>query len=108
MNSEQPTVEGKPQVGVQLAADRGTWSPKGTFRYQWLAGGDPIDGATSSAFTPTADQLGHGVKVRVTLKAPGYTTMRVKSDKTPDVAPGRFIVSTPPTISGVRPGRPSR
>ena len=101
VNSEQPTVEGKPQVGVQLAADRGTWSPRGTFRYQWLAGGDPIDGATSSAFTPTADQLGHGVKVRVTLKAPGYKTMRMKSDKTPDVVPGRFIVSAPPTISGV-------
>jgi surface antigen len=101
VNTAEPTVDGKAQVGVPLAADRGSWSPSGTFSYQWYAGGDPLDGATDATYTPTADQLGHGVKVRVTLKAPGYKTMRLRSDPSDRVAPGRFKASTPPTVSGV-------
>jgi surface antigen len=101
VNTSEPVVEGKAQVGVPLAADRGTWTPSGTFSYQWFAGGDPIAGETSPTFTPTADQLGHGVKVRVTLEAPGYRTVRMKTDPTADVVPGRFKASAPPTVTGV-------
>ena len=100
VNSVEPTVAGKAQVGVPLAADRGSWDGQGTFSYQWYSGG-PIDGATATSFTPTADQLGQGVKIRVTLAAPGYKTLRIKSDPTGDVVPGRFKASSPPTVSGV-------
>jgi surface antigen len=101
VSTTEPSVDGKAQVGEPLAADRGSYSPAGTFSYQWLAGGKRIDGATSLSFTPTADQLGQGLKVRVALKAPGYKTLRVKSDPTPDVVPGRFRASSAPTVSGV-------
>ncbi len=101
VNSTEPTIEGKAQVGLPLAADAGSWTPSGTFRYQWFSGGEPIDGATSASFIPTADQLGHGVKVRVTLSAPGYQTMRVKTAPTDDVRPGQFTATSPPTVSGV-------
>jgi surface antigen len=101
VNTTEPTVDGTAQVGVPLAADRGAWTPGGTFSYQWLAAGDPIGGATSPSFTPTASQLGQGLKVRVTLAAPGYKTLKVTSDPTEDVIPGRFKASSPPTVSGV-------
>jgi surface antigen len=101
VNSDAPSVTGKAQVGIPLATDRGTWSPRGTFSYQWFAGRTPIDGATTPGFTPTADQLGRGLKVRVSLSAPGYQTLRVKTDPTPGVAPGQFVASSPPTVSGV-------
>jgi surface antigen len=101
VSTDEPTVDGKAQVGVPLAADRGSYTPAGTFSYQWLAGGKRIDGATSLTFTPTADQLGQGLKLKVALKAPGYKTLRVKSDPTGDVVPGRFRASSGPTVSGV-------
>ena len=101
VNTATPSVTGKAQVGIPLATDRGTWSPRGTFAYQWFAGREPIDGATKPSFTPTADQLGHGLKVRVSLSAPGYQTLRVKTDPTPGVAPGQFVAGSPPTVSGV-------
>ncbi|WP_331525978.1 CHAP domain-containing protein [Nocardioides sp.] len=101
VNTTVPTVDGKAQVGIPLAADRGTWSPRGTFNYQWYAGRDKIDGATAASFTPTADQLGDGLKVRVALSAPGYRTLRVRSDPTDDVVPGQFVASSPPSVSGV-------
>ncbi len=101
VNTTVPSVDGKAQVGLPLAAARGTWTPKGTFSYQWYAGGAAIDGATSPSFTPTADQLGQGLKVRVALSAPGYKTLRIKSDATPGVLPGQFVAETAPSVSGV-------
>jgi hypothetical protein len=101
VNTTAPSVDGKAQVGVPLAASRGDWSPRGTFSYQWYAGGDPIDGADSPSFTPTADQLGRGLKVRVALSAPGYRTLAIKSDPTNQVVPGEFVATTPPSVSGV-------
>lgn len=105
VSTEVPSVAGKAQVGVPLAADRGTYTPGGnaggTFAYQWLAGTKAIDGATSLSFTPTADELGQGLKVRVALTAPGYRTLKVKSDPTAGVVPGQFKASSPPSVSGV-------
>jgi surface antigen len=101
VNSTEPSVDGKARVGRPLVADRGSWSPRGTFRYQWFAAGRPVDGATSASFTPTADQLGRGLKVRVALSAPGYKTLRVKSDRTDNVRPGRFTAWEPPAVTGV-------
>ena len=99
--SDGPTVAGKAQVGIPLATSHGTWSPTGTFAYQWYAGGDAITGATAATFTPTPAQLGSGLEVRVSLSAPGYKTKRVMTDPTADVVPGQFIAKTPPSVSGV-------
>jgi surface antigen len=101
VNTTAPSVAGTPQVGVPLAASRGTWSPGGTFTFRWYAAGKPIAGATAASFTPTADQLGRGLQVRVILSAPGYHTLRVTSEPTADVVPGRFVATTPPSVSGV-------
>jgi surface antigen len=101
VNSAAPVVNGTPQVGVQLSAARGTWSPSGTTTYQWYAGGKAVSGADAATFSPTADQLGDALQVRVSLSAPGYVTKRVRSKVTADVVPGRFKATAPPAVSGV-------
>jgi surface antigen len=100
VSTTAPTVSGTPQVGIQLSATTGSWSPAGTYRFKWYANGKVIDGATSSTFTPTAAQLGDKIKVKVAAAAAGYTTMKVVSATTAVVAPGRFTTKTQPSISG--------
>ena len=67
-----PTVNGTPRVAGRLTCDPGTWSGIGTvqFAYQWgrTDGGafQPIDGATSRAYVPAADDQGHPIACQVT------------------------------------------
>jgi len=95
-----PSVSGTPQVGVQLSAAAGTWTPVGDYTYQWVAGRVPIEGATDATFTPTASQLGKRIRVKVGIRAPGYTTVQAKTDLSARVAPGQFHADAPPTIDG--------
>jgi hypothetical protein len=95
-----PVISGTPQVGVPLSTTTGSWQPAPTLSYQWLANGQPIAGATASTFTPTADQLAAVLKVRVTAQAVGYRTKRMASVVTGAVAPGQFVMTTGPSISG--------
>jgi surface antigen len=95
-----PTVSGTPQVGVQLSATRGDWSPKASYAFQWQDADGPIPGATASTFTPTAAQVGEPLKVTVTATRDGYRTAESTSVATPKVRPGTFVAQTAPTISG--------
>jgi surface antigen len=100
VSSNPPAVSGTPQVGVQLSATAGSWSPAGSYTFKWYANGKVIDGATSSTFIPTAAQLGDTINVKVAAAAPGYTTMKVTSAATSVVAPGTFTTTTQPSVSG--------
>ena len=100
LNTREPAVSGKPQVGVPLTADPGAWSPAATLTYQWFAGGDPIEGATARRFTPTAAELGRTITVQVTANRPGYLTAVVPSVATEAVAPGHIDSHQRPTITG--------
>ena len=67
-----PTISGTAQVGETLtAATSGIGDADGlanaTFSYQWLAGGSDISGATGSAYTPVAGEVGKAIKVRVSF-----------------------------------------
>ena len=54
-------------MGQTLTATSGTWTPSdGTYAYQWLAGGSPIVGATTSSYTVVAGDVGKTLSVRVT------------------------------------------
>jgi hypothetical protein len=66
-NISLPVISGTPQVGQTLTASNGTWtnSPTG-FADQWLAGGSPISGATSSTFVPVSGNVGQTISVTVT------------------------------------------
>src|SRR3954454_1101957 len=101
VSTTEPVVSGTAQVGVQLSGTNPTIKPATSLRYQWLANGHAVAGATTSTFTPTPDQLDAVLNLRVTAIAPGYKTLHVRSAPTGTVTPGTFAVSTPPSISGV-------
>ena len=102
-----PAISGTPKVGVQLRTTPGTWSPAGSYAYQWYADRVAIPGATTSIFTPTATQKDASITTRLTATRDGYTTAVGTSAPTAEVAPGTFTNSAPPTITGVaQVGRP--
>lgn len=95
-----PTVAGGAKVGVALRATAGTWTPAGSYAYQWLASGVAIPGATASTFTPGAAQLGRALQVRVTAARASYVTGAATSAATAPTAPGTQAVVDPPSIAG--------
>ena len=67
-----PTISGTPQVEQTLTADTsGIADADGltnvSYRYQWIAGGSEIAGATGSSYTLTSSEQGQTVQVRVTF-----------------------------------------
>ncbi len=101
-NTAAPAISGTPQVGVELTASRGTWSPNRglTISWQWYADGVPVAGATSQTFTPTAAELRTVITAEVTARRAGYTPATVTTAATAPVARGVFTVLAPPTIAG--------
>ena len=68
----QPTIGGTPQVDLTLTADTSPIDDEDgltnvSYRYQWVAGGSDIDGATSSTYTLADADQGKTVRVRVTF-----------------------------------------
>jgi hypothetical protein len=103
----KPTISGTPKVGVELTATPGTWVPgAGSLTYQWrrTTGTTTINiaGATSSRYTPTADDQGKTLSVVTTATTAGYvTTSSAASSSTVVVALGTIETPTTlPEISG--------
>lgn len=100
-NVALPTVSGQAQVGQQLTADAGTWTPAdATFTYQWLADGTAVDGATTRSYALTAADLGKAMSVRVTASAPGRPDVTAESAATGPVAKGTITNGTQPSLTG--------
>jgi surface antigen len=100
-NTAAPTVTGTPEVGVKLSATTGTWSPTpSSYRYQWLADGTAIDGATSVTYTPSPADEGKRLSVTVTAVKTGYNNATKTSAMTPPVAPGGIVYTPAPATSG--------
>jgi hypothetical protein len=75
-----PTIVGAPQVGAVLTIDTGVWTPDPVhYSYQWLRWGQPIEGATSRKYTPTEQDAGAYLSVRVTGHKPGWGSTSVVS-----------------------------
>ena len=67
-----PTISGTPQVGGTLTASTSPIDDQDgltnvSYRYQWVAGGSDIDGATGSTYTLTYSEQGQTIQVRVTF-----------------------------------------
>jgi hypothetical protein len=95
-----PSVTGVPQVDQPLTASAGMWTPPGKISYQWLADGKAIDGATGTVYTPTPGDVRKDIAVRVTVHQKGYDDAVATSVATDGVAPGTFLNTGQPTISG--------
>lgn len=100
-NTAPPTVVGTPQVGVPLSATPGSWSGNPPwFGYQWLRNGVDLPGAIATTYTPTADDRGATISVRITAKRTGYTTGTATSAASAPVGKGGFAVVTPTAVAG--------
>lgn len=66
--------------GAKLTVDEGEWTEGTAFSYQWLADGEPIDGATTEGFHLKGAWKGHDITVQVTGTAEGLAPATVESE----------------------------
>ncbi|WP_051274412.1 hypothetical protein [Cellulomonas sp. URHD0024] len=100
-SSVKPLVTGSAKVGSRLTATAGIWTPSETKpTYQWLRAGVAISGATASAYTLTAPDVGKQVAVKVTVSRDGYLEASATSAPTDVVAAGTISSSVKPVVSG--------
>jgi len=78
--ADQPAISGTAKVGATLTAIPGTTTPTPTaLTYGWFRSGVAIPGATAKTYKISSVDKGATLTVRVTAKAPGYTTMTLGS-----------------------------
>lgn len=81
-----PKIKGTAKVGKRLRVTQGTLNPTTVERkIQWLANGKKIKKATKRRFRVTNKQRGKKITVRITISAPGYATLVVKTRPTAKV-----------------------
>ncbi|HEU5269685.1 MAG TPA: excalibur calcium-binding domain-containing protein [Jatrophihabitans sp.] len=98
--SPAPTISGTALVGQTLTATAGQWRPvPDSFGYQWLAGGDPIPGATGSSYLLSAQEIGKQITVAVTANRAGVDPITTTSAATAPVT-GIFTSAPTPVIIG--------
>ena len=101
-----PTISGTPQVRETLTADTADIADEDgltnvAYRYQWIAGGSDINGATSSTYTLTASDVGKTIKVKVSFTDDADNEETLTSEATVEVAAASNRDATgAPTISG--------
>ncbi|HCB03592.1 MAG TPA: hypothetical protein DEQ43_04970 [Nocardioides bacterium] len=95
-----PTITGAVRVGSPLTVVPGGWDPGTTLSFAWAADGTPIDGATTTSFTPTLDQLGKTLTVAVSGVKGGTPDVVRTSAATVAVTAGAQTLQPTPTIVG--------
>ena len=107
----KPTIGGTPQVDQTLTASTSDITDqdgltKVSYRYQWIAGGADIDGATGSSYQLTSTEQGQTIQVRVTFTDDRNNAETLTSIATTAVAAApepltvRLKVSAPATHNG--------
>ena len=101
-----PTISGTPQVDETLTGDTSAIDDADgltnvSYRYQWIADGVDIAGATGASYTLTASELGKTIQVRVTFTDDAENEESLTSEATEAVAAKANTVPTGlPTITG--------
>jgi Ig domain of plant-specific actin-binding protein len=103
----QPTLIGRPQQGQTLTASAGTFSAaSSSVTYAWERCNPngrictPITGATSSTYSPVADDVGHALVAVVTATAAGKTQSAFSVATDAIAAPPVLAATTPPIVTG--------
>ena len=97
-------VAGKPVVGQALSLSAPTWSNTAVqgaaVGYQWYREAGPITGATRPSYTVAAADAAQKLWAKVTLSAPGFTSVVLTSAQ---VTGGKasFVTAPVPTVSGI-------
>ena len=87
----KPSINGTPQVDQTLTADTSAIADedgltKVSYRYQWLAGGSDINGATGSSYALTSSEEGQTIRVRVSFTDDRNNAETLTSIATAEVA----------------------
>jgi len=113
LNLTLPVVDGAPADNMVLSGDPGTWSgsPAPSFAYQWLQctsgigpterrdnGCEAIEGATGQSYTPTTDDEGWTLALRVTATNDSGSATAVSAES--GYVTGAPINIDPPVIYG--------
>ncbi|ANH37851.1 Aminopeptidase N [Nocardioides dokdonensis FR1436] len=99
-SSPTPTIAGTPVVRGTVRAEAGTWDDGTALAYQWFSDGQAVPGATGVDYSPTADDLGNTLTVRVTGTKTGYATTARTSAGSDAVAAAGMTLTPTPTIGG--------
>ena len=97
-----PAIGGTPQVEQTLTADTSPIDDADgltnvSYRYQWMAGGSDIAGATGSTYTLTASEQGKTIQVRVTFTDDADNEETLTSEATAEVTAAAAQANSPPT-----------
>jgi surface antigen len=96
-----PTITGTARVGEVLSAHAGTWSPRpSSTAIRWFAGREPIAGERGARLKLAPEQRGKRISVRITARKDGYRSSPVRSERTAQVAAGRFEITSSFTVTG--------
>jgi surface antigen len=102
-NLSPPEITGTVRVGEVLEVGGAAWSPRpDSTSIRWFAGRDPIPGARDDELRLSPAQLGKRISVRVTARKERYRRSAVVSERTRDVASGRFDITSPFRLRGGR------
>ncbi len=86
LSAATPTVTGTAVVGQVLTANAGSWAPAPVaLSYQWYRNSSKIKRATGATYTLVKADKGKKIKVKVTGKKSGFTTLSKVSKKTATV-----------------------
>jgi surface antigen len=96
----RPTVSGNARVGSRLTASPGTFSPSADVSYQWYAEGKAIAGATERTLIPSYRQRDGRIKVKVTARKAGFSSLAATSAYTAPVKTGQIRSVGQATIDG--------
>lgn len=96
-----PALEGTVRVAETLTTSRGAFEPAAdSTTVQWLADGEPIEGATGNRLKLTPGLMDARITSRVTAVREGYHDLVVTSPATERVAPGRIVLDEPWRLGG--------
>lgn len=94
-----PSIAGSRSVGTTLSVVKPTWKPSASFAYQWYRGTTAISGATKSTYTLTKTDAGQKIRVLVTGKRAGFTSVKKYSAYTGAIAK-QFTKAPTPKVTG--------
>jgi hypothetical protein len=85
-----PAIKGTMKVGSVLQSSVKAWDTGVTYAYQWLRGGQPIDGATAATYTLTGNDLNAKISVQVCGTKPFFNDLTLVSASGTAVVAGVF------------------